>query len=214
MMQTPGATAALVCALSLAGLSTSHAAPSNPSGTDDVNRLPCNDVCKAYMAWSDRVSTMFHPSRPVAQTAVPNEILAGWIAHHRAPKTRQTSLNSFAQLPVRRDAMPQFAETSQAEVAPSRPGDRIADRFPAAAGFVNAILASTGGATNDDAPESTAVSATDAIPATQGTSTIEDTASGVNLRFLVSLILALSTLSTLVLWGRSRGRTRIARAIR
>jgi hypothetical protein len=208
-MQTLGAAAALIYALSLAGLSTSHAAPSNLSRTDYVSRQPCNDVCKAYLAWSDRVSAMFHPSQPVAQTAVHHGKPAGWMVHHPASKTRQPSSNSFAQFPVRSDATPQSAETSQAEDAPSRPADPIADRFPAADGFVTARLAGTGSATNDT-PESAVVSATDAIPATQGTSKIDDTAGGLDIRFAVPLFLALCALSALVLWGWFRGKALVA----
>jgi hypothetical protein len=212
MLQTPGATAALICALSLAGLSTSHAAPSKMTGTDDVSGLPCNEACKAYMAWSDRVSAMFHPSQPMTQAAVRHGRSAGSMVHHPASKTRQPGLSSFAQLSVRSDVTPEFAETSQAEVAPSRPSDGIADRFPAAAGFVSAILAGTGGATNE-APDSTVVSATDAVPVPRGPSTVDDTAGGLDLRVALSLFI-LSILSALALRGRFRGRTRTARAIR
>jgi len=226
-MQTFGAAAALVYALSLAGLSPSHATPSNLSGTDYVSRQPCNAVCKAYLAWSNRVSAMFHRSRPAAQTAVHHGKPATRMVHHHAPKTRQPSLNSFAQFPVRSDPTPQSAETSQgaetsqaeetsqaaetsqAEDAPSRPVDPTADRAPAADGFATARLAGTGSATND-AHESTVVSATDAIPATQGTSKIDDTAGGLDMRFAVPLFLALCTLSALLLWGRFRGRTQTA----
>ena len=203
-MQTLGASATLICALSLAGLGTSHAAPSDLSGTDDISRQPCNDVCKAYLAWSDRVSAMFHPSPPVAQPAVHHGKPVDRMVHHRAPKTRQPSLNSFAQFLVRSDATAQPAETSQAENAPSRPADRIADRFPAAGGFVTARLAGTGSATND-ALESTVVSASDAIPAIQGTSTIDDTAGDLDIRFAVSLFLAICTVFVRVLWGWIRG---------
>jgi hypothetical protein len=212
-MQTLGATAALIYALSLAGLSTSHAASSNLSGTDYVSRQPCNDVCKAYMAWSDRVSAMFHPPRPVVRTAVDHAKPAGRMVHHRASKTRQPGLNSFAQFPVRSDAPLQSAETSQPEDAPSRPVDRTAERFLAADGFVTARLAGTGSATND-APEGTVVSATEAIPATQGTGAIDDTAGGLDIRFAVFLFLALCTSSALGLWGWVRVWTQTAGAIR
>jgi hypothetical protein len=214
-IQRRGVMAALICALSLAGLGTSRAAPSNRSGIDESASLPCNDVCKAYMVWSDRVSTMFHPSRPVAQAVVHQGKPAGLTVRHRASQPRQPGLSSFAQFPVRSDATAQSAdtaqaeETEQAEVAPSRPVDGIAGRFPAAAGFATALLAGNSGASTD-APES----ATDAVPATRGASTIDGPADGWNIRFAVSLFLGLSTLSTLVLWGRSRGRTRIARAPR
>src|SRR6185295_6499832 len=109
-VQTLAVTAALVCALSLAGLSTSYAAPPNVPGTDDVSQQPCNDVCKAYMAWSDRVSAMLHPSPTGAQTAVNDGKPAGRVVRQRASKTRQPGLNAFAQFPVRRDARAPSAE--------------------------------------------------------------------------------------------------------
>jgi hypothetical protein len=178
------------------------------SGTDDASQQPCNDVCKAYMAWSDRVSAQLHPS-PVAQTAVPDGKPAGQMVHRRASRTRQPGLNAFAQFPVRRNATAQSAETAQAVVAPSRPLDGIADRFPTTAGFVTALLAGPAGATNE-APDSTVVPVTDAIPVTPGTGPIDATAGGVDMQFTVSLALALCLLSALVVWGW--GRTR--RAIR
>lgn len=212
-VQTLGTTAALISALALAAPSTSHAAASDLSGTDYVSQQPCNDACKAYMAWSDRVLAMFHPSPSVAQIVARPGKPAGRIVRDRTPRTRQSGLglNSFAQFPVRNDVTPQSAEPSPAEVAPSRSADRIAERFPAAAGFVNAILASTASATND-APERAVVSATDPISATQATSTIADTAGGRDMRF--ALLLVLCSLSALVVRGWFRGRTRIARATR
>jgi len=212
-MPALGAIAALICALSLAGLGTSHAAGSTKSGTDDAGRQACNDVCKAYMAWSDRISAKLRPLPPVAQTAVHDGKPAGQTVPHRASKSRQQGLNSFAQLPVRRDATAQSAETAQAEVAPSRPLDGIADRFPTTAGFVTALLASTAGASNE-APDSTVVSVTDATPAARGTSSIDTTAGGPDMQFLVSLCLALCILSAFVVRGWFRARTQIARATR
>jgi hypothetical protein len=114
-------------------------------------------------------------------------------------------LNSFAQFPVRRGATAQSAETAQAVVAPSRPLDGIADRFPTTAGFVTALLAGPAGATNE-APDSTVVPVTDAVPATPGTSPIDATAGGVDMQFTVSLFLALCILSALAFWGWGRPR--------
>jgi hypothetical protein len=222
-MQTLAAAAAFLCALSVGGPGTSHAAPSTLSETDDASRLPCNAVCKAYMAWSGRVSAMLHPSQPVAQTAVHHRRLAGWMIHLRASRTRQPGSNSLAQFPDRTDAAPRSAETSPAEAAPSRPGDRIADRFPAADGFVAARpvdtrpvdtrladtrladtrladtrLAGTGG----DVAETMLVSATRA----------GGPVGGLSRRLAVALFLALCTLSALVLWGWFRARTQAASA--
>ena len=202
-MQTLGAIAALLSALSLAGPSTLHAAESTMSGTDDTGTPPCNDVCKAYMAWSDRVSAKLHPSSPVAQAAVHDGKPAGQMVRRRASGTRQPGLNSFAQFPRQRDATPRSAETAQAVVASSRPLDGIADRFPTTAGFVSALLAGTGA--SNDAPDSTVVPVSDTIPATRGTS-IDAPAGGVDMQFVVSLFLAL-ILSGLVVWVWLRGRT-------
>jgi hypothetical protein len=201
-MQTLGAIAALLSALSLAGPSTLHAAESTMSGTDDTG-TPCNDVCKAYMAWSDRVSAKLHPSSPVAQAAVHDGKPAGQMVRRRASGTRQPGLNSFAQFPGRRDATPRSAETAQAVVASSRPLDGIADRFPTTAGFVSALLAGTGA--SNDPPDSTVVPVSDTIPATRGTS-IDAPAGGVDMQFVVSLFLAL-ILSGLVVWVWLRDRT-------
>jgi hypothetical protein len=199
----------VVCALSLAGLGATHAAPPKLSATDAAGRQPCNDVCKAYMAWSDRVSAMLHPST-VPQSTV-HDAKPDQMVHHPVPRTRQQGLNSFAQFPVRRDATAPSAETAPVEVAPSRRADEIADRFPTTAGFVTALLASTAGATND-APESAVVPVSDALPATRATGTIgasaiETTTGGLDLRFTMSLLLALCILSALVFRGWSRART-------
>ena len=62
MIKSAGLVVALIYALSLAGSSTVQAAPSNASETNYVDGLPCNDLCKAYMAWSDRIVARFLPS--------------------------------------------------------------------------------------------------------------------------------------------------------
>jgi hypothetical protein len=161
------------------------------------------------MAWSDRVSAMLHPSSTVPQSTV-HDAKPGQMVHHRVPRTRQQGLNSFAQFPVRRDATVPSAETAPAEVAPSRPADEIADRFPTTAGFVTALLASTAGATND-APESAVVPVSDTLAAARATGTIgtstTETTGGLDLRFTVSLLLALCILSALVFRRWSRART-------
>jgi hypothetical protein len=218
-MQPLGAIAALICALGLALPGASHAAPPDGPGTDDVSAQPCNDVCKAYMAWSDRVAAKLHPSSTVAQTTAQDGKPAGQMVHHHAAKSRQPSLNSFARLPVRRDATAQSAETAQAVVAPSRPVDGITDRFPTTAGFVSALLAGAAGAAND-APDSPIVSVTEVTPATRAggaidaTSTIDATVRGPDMQFAVSLCLALCLLAALVVWGWSRARTQTPRVLR
>jgi hypothetical protein len=215
-MQTLGVTAFLLCALSLAGLGASHASPSVR-----IDAEPCNDVCKAYMAWSDRVAAMFRPSQPLEQPLEKNA------ARHRRPlramvqhaaRTRRPGLNSFAQLPVQSAAMadstetPQAAETPPAEVAPSQPMDRIADRFPAADNFMIAKPDGTDSATND-AAESRVVAVADTAPATRGTGTVGGAAVGPHLRLAAPLFLALCLLPALVFWRRFRGRRDEERAI-
>ncbi len=204
-VQTLAVTALFMSALSLAGLGTSHAGPSNSSQSVQVNGLPCNEVCKAYMAWSDRVTAMLSPSQPpkknAAHYARPPRPMA-----QPAPRTRQSGLNSFAQWPVRSAATPESTETSQAaetpeaEVAP--PMDRIADRFPVAAKFMTAKLDGTDSVTND-AAGSTIVAVADTTPATRGTGTVDGAAVGPNRRLY--LFLALCTLTALIFWRRFRG---------
>jgi hypothetical protein len=177
-------------------------------GTDDGDRTPCNDVCKAYMAWSARASATLHASPPVAPAAVRDGKPVDRMVHRRASPARPAGLNAFAQFPVRRDATAPSAEPAQVAVAPSRPLDDIAERFPTTAGFVSALLASTAVATNE-APESPVVPLADAIPAAPEASTADDTA-GRDMRLAVSLLLALCTLSALGVWGWFRSNTRIA----
>jgi hypothetical protein len=154
LMQTLGASAVLICVLSLAGPGVSHARPSHASQSVHSNGLPCNAVCKAYMSWSHRVTAMLHPSRPLKMFR-PSQPLKMTAAHHRrpprtmvahhAPRTRQRALNSFAQLPVQSDAPPPSAETPQtadmpqaaqtpqtAETAPAAKTPQAAERLQAA----------------------------------------------------------------------------------
>jgi len=216
-LQTLGVTAFLMSALLLAGLGTSHARPSYSPESVNVGDEPCNDVCKAYMAWSDRVSAMFRPSRPPEQNAADHGRSPRPMVHH-ASKTRQPDLNSFAQFPVPRDSTPEPAETPQAaeppqaEVAPSEPTGQIAD-FLAAGKFTTARRAGTDTATNDAADHRTVVAVADTIPAARATGTVDASTIGRDMRSAAALLLALCTLPALVFWRRSRGR-RAATAIR
>jgi hypothetical protein len=216
-MQTLGVTAFLLCALSLAGLGASHASPSNSSQSVRIDGEPCNDVCKAYMAWSDRVAAMFRPAQPLEKNAARHTRPLRAMVQHTA-RTRRPGLNSFAQLPVQSAAMadstetPQATETPPAEVAPSRPMDRIADRFSAADKFMIAKPDGTDSATND-AAESRVVAVADTAPATRGTGTVNGAAVGPHLRLAAPLFLALCLLPALVLWRRFRGRRDEERAI-
>jgi len=125
-LRTLGATAFLICALSLAGLGMSHARPPNPSQSVHINGLPCNAACKAYMSWSHRLAAMFRPSRPLKKNAARHGIPPRMLVHHApktrmvhlSPRTRRSGLNSFAQLPVPGDATRETAETPRAAETP------------------------------------------------------------------------------------------------
>jgi hypothetical protein len=208
-MQTLGGTAFLICALSLAGIGSSHAGPSSSPESVGVSEEPCNDVCKAYMAWSHRVSAMFGPAQPLEKRAAPHDRPPRTMVRYGS-RTRQPALNSFARLPEQSDATPQSAETPpaaetpQAEVAPSEPIDQIAD-FLAAGKFMAAKRAGTDSATND-AADRTVVAVADTIPATQATGTVHASAIGPDMRLVASLLLALCTLAALAFWSRFRAK--------
>jgi hypothetical protein len=211
LVQRLGVAAALVSALSLAG--AAEAAPTNASKTDHADGLPCNDLCKAYMAWSDRMMAKFRPHPPqrppeeriAARPKKPERTL------HRASATRHSDLASFAQFHGRSDPATQAADMPQAEAAapPSDPFKPIAERLSEADGNATARLARADSATNA-IPEATPVSLTTAsISDMQAPGAEGPVASRLDLRFVLSLILALSicTLLALMYRGRSRGRT-------
>ena len=201
--QRLGAAAALVFILALAGPSTSHATPSNASGTGYVNGQPCNDFCKAYMAWSDRVMARSRPalrSRPKAQIAVRHRKPVRTV--YRRPDTRHADLSSFAQVLRRSNAPAQDAETQQVAVAAPPPGpvNPITERLSPAAGIANARFADAGGAT-DEPPPRTLVSSTAPISATHDTGTTDGFERGGDSRLTASLGLALCALLWLLYWG-------------
>jgi hypothetical protein len=208
LVQRLGVAVALVSALSLA--SASEAAPTNASKTDHVDGLPCNGLCKAYIAWSDRMMAKFHPHPPQRP---PEERIA---AHpkkpertlHRASGTRRSALRSFAQFHGRSDAGAQAADMPQVEAAaPSDPFKPTAERLFQADGNATAGLAGAGSAT-DEIPEATPVSLTGTAPisAMQAPGAEGPVAGGPDLRFMLSLILALSICTLLVLLYRGRSR--------
>lgn len=212
LLRTLGVSAFLICALSVAGLGTSHARPSHASQSIHRNALPCNAACKAYMNWSHRIAAMFRPSRhvrmlhaarPQRTTAVHHARALRTVAHH-APRTRQRALNSFAQLPVQSDTTietPTTAETpqqatSQTEDAPSRPMDQIAGRFPAAAEFLTARGVGAE-STRNDAAEGMVTAGAEIAAAMRGSGTVGSLAAGTDMRLIAALLLALCTLPTL-----------------
>jgi hypothetical protein len=216
LVQRLGVALALVSALSLAG--AAEAAPTNASKTDHADGLPCNDLCKAYMAWSDRMMAKFRPHPPqrppeeriAARPKKPERTL------HRASATRHSDLASFAQFHGRSDptAQAQAVDIPQAEAAapPSDPFKPIAERLLEADGNATARLARADSATNA-IPEATPVSLTTASTSDMQAPGAEGpVATRLDLRFVLSLILALSicTLLALMYRGRSRSRTQAA----
>jgi len=196
--------AALVLALSLAGLSTAQAARSNASETDHVNGQPCNDLCKAYMAWSDRLMARPLPSWPQMRVILVSKRPDRTVPH--APGTRRSGSNSFAQLPQPSDAAPPSVETAHMQAAPSEPVQPITERSFPADGIVPAKPADAGGATNA-APETTFVSVTGFVSATQDTGMTRHFARGLDGRFGAELGLALCALLSLLSWGWLRRKT-------
>ena len=90
----------------------------------------------------------------------------------------------------------QAVEPPQAEAAPSRPMDRIADRFPAAAEFMMARRVGADIVRNEVADSAIAAGA-DITPAARATGTVGSSA-GTDLRLIAALLLALCTLPTLL----------------
>jgi hypothetical protein len=213
---------ALILPLSLAGPTTSQAAPSHVSRTVYVNGLPCNDLCKAYMAWSEQVIAKFRPQQHQTQVVVPHKKPDRTV--HHASGTRQSSLNGFAQLPRRGDAKPSSAETPHVQPVSSEPVQPITERIFAADGTINAKPADAGVAAN--APlQTTPVSVTGLVSATLDTGPQDDTPTpdtgttsritrDFDGRFALSLGLALCALLSLLSWACFRRWTQTANMIR
>jgi hypothetical protein len=210
-------TVLVAAALSLVGLSASHAAAASSSSPGVVNGIPCNDLCKAYMAWSDRMMTQFGPSRPhpharLRTAAHPKR--PERTAHHiDVAETRRSGLNSFAQLRPQSSAAPQSAEP-QAEMAPMQPTGLPADPFSPTAGALAEQHADAGSAAAEF-PETTSVSAADPIAAAQQPGTTGHHILGeAPMQLPLSLVLALCALLAFGSWGWIKGRTQAADAIR
>ena len=203
MMRRLVAAMFMVHALFLAGLSPSSAAAPN-SGL--VNGMPCNNLCKAYMAWSDRMMARVKP--PQRQVPRPPTV-----AHAKKPEpppqhaalTRRQGLNAFARLPRQADpapsAAPQAAEAAPpVEGAPSQPTNPVADLTSA----VDGTATQSGSATIKHA-EATPVSFVNPLTMTAEPVTTSQVASGRPRRLPVSLILALCALLAFGLWWWIKG---------
>ena len=198
---------ALVFALSLAGPSKSNAAPSNASETGYVNGLPCNNLCKAYMAWSDRVmgKSARPPDRGVGTSSCPPPKARIAVRHRRpdrivdrAAGTRHSDLNSFTQVIRRSVAAAKAAETPQVTAAaPPAPVNAIAERRSPATGIATARPADAGSSTNEP-PRTPLVSSIAPISAMQDTSKTEEFARDHDGRFMAPLGLTLCALLSLL----------------
>jgi hypothetical protein len=193
-----GLAAILVCALTLATPRPALAAPTNAEA-DTLDGVPCNSICQAYMAWSDRVMAASRP-RPPAQPQ-------GRIAARpkkperpraRAPQAQQPASTASARLPRRRIATPRPAEIPRVRTAAlSDPVTAATERrFPAS----EAITASLAGArTADEMPEMVAVSLPVPVSAAADPSPVNPAAGGLDLQFALSLVFAFSLCAFLVI---------------
>jgi hypothetical protein len=209
-VQSLGAAVVLIHALSLAGLGTSLAAASHVSGTGYVNGMPCNDLCKAYMAWSDQVMANSRRSQPQMRVVVPRKRLVVPRKRpdrtvRRASGTRRLGPNLFAQLPRRSDAALQSVETPHVQVASPEPVPPITERLFPSDGIVTARPADAVVATNAFA-ETTPVPVTGLVAAAQDTNTASHFAPGLDGRFALSVGLALCALLSLLSWVCLRSR--------
>jgi len=204
-------TASLVSALSLAGLGTSQAGASNSPPTASVDELPCNDLCRDYMSWSDRVAPLFRPSPPPTTTAAQRSKPPRAMVDHAA-KPRPPALNSFAQWPTQGVATPDIDQpppvtgTSPAMSGTFRPRDQIADRLPALPEFImpESMVAQryrTGSAAPDAADGSAMRTRT---PATPETSTGGASVGALGISLIALLCLALGGLPALHWRRRAR----------
>jgi hypothetical protein len=145
-MQRLGVALALSHVVFLAGLGTSHAEPSNAAETAYVHGPPCNDLCKAYMAWSNRMMANLHPSRPqlrvLAHYKKPDRP-----AHH-ASDTRQVGVMPFAEHRRRPEMASHAEDIPHVQAESSEPAATGRRSFPADQ-VVTADTAYAGVATSD-----------------------------------------------------------------
>ena len=147
-MRTLGVIATTVVALSLVGIGVSQARPSAPTPSAAARQQSCNTVCEAYMAWSHRVTAMFHPSRPsmklkktAAQYGRPARMMMAHRAARNALRARRPGLNSFAQWPAQGDTTPAAADTPHAADTPQAMVTPQAGEAPQAAQTLQAETA-------------------------------------------------------------------------
>jgi hypothetical protein len=199
--------------LSLAGPSPSLAAPTKPAETDRLDGIPCGKLCKAYMAWSNRILAAIHPSPSQPQRRIATRPKRPDRPHQRASAAHHAALKSFAQLPQRSDPAPPPTNTPQVEAAATPdPITPTADQPFSTDENATARSADAGSAINES-PEVTPVSLTAPVSATQDPATAHN---GPGLRLVLSLVLALTlfTLMAIMFQKRSRDPTKAASTFR
>ena len=210
-----GVAAALVCTPILAMPRPAHAAPTNAE-TDTVDGIPCNSLCQAYMAWSDRVMAASRP-RPPAQ---PQERMA---AHPKKPERPRHAVEAHhraspasAQPPRRRLVAERPTEVPRLQTAAL--SDPVADTTERPVSAVEAITASLADVpvAVPNLPKAMPVSLAVPFAAAQGPRAGSRAGGGMDLQFVLSLVLGLSLCAFLVimLLDRSKGRPRAARSFR
>ena len=206
-----GAAIALVSAIFMATPGTSQAGALRGSDTDIVNGQPCNDFCKAYMAWSDRVRAMIQPAqaRSRVRVAQPQKKIDAaerpQRVTHRTPKPGRQPLNSFAQLPSGSHLTRAAMDTPRPEAMSAEPAGAGLGRF-SGDGMTPPTLADFRGSTfeADTQQPAMTVAASADEPRTVGTG---HGFNAPNTR-LISFLLALGALLAYFAWGWLKQRAR------
>ncbi|BAM92757.1 hypothetical protein S58_67900 [Bradyrhizobium oligotrophicum S58] len=185
-------------------LAAPAAAQAGSTNSETVNGQYCNDLCKAYMAWSNRVLAITQPSyaRPQMRVALPQSSSPKKMDHLDKPErmTQQTpkshrpaNLDSFAQLPAgSRAAMDRTSgDDGSAAYAGAQMGRMLAADAPAPE--LTGLRGSTA-----DAADMRLVSMTD--PRMAGPTTVGD-ASGSTRSKMPSIWIMLAAAALLAFFG-------------
>jgi hypothetical protein len=127
--------AGLMCLVFIGSMATSHATPLDTPDTVDVDGLPCNSLCRAYLAWSHSLSSWFGqagPEQTVPEQAAPEQATTRPPELVRAKQAAPTNATPFATAKAAKsravDAIPPTPEAA----VPRAPAIRAAGSKPAA----------------------------------------------------------------------------------
>ncbi len=208
-----GAAAALVSAIFGAAPNAAQASFLNISDTEIVNGQPCNDYCKAYLAWSDRVRTMIQPSQARSQVNVaqsqkkidrpekPERVA------HQQPKPRRQPLNSFAQLPAGSHLARAAMDAPQPDAMAAEPAGTGMGRL-SGEGMMPPTLADFRGSMAE--PDTRRVAMTETASADEPRTVGAARAFNAPSTRLISFLLALGALLAYFAWGWLKQRAREA----